>query len=80
MYTLRKAGVPGDHAAVKKGLQWLKANQQDIQIGQRTYRAWRAYSLNIDCEHSGKEGEPWRRMFMSDAATTFAVLALVASD
>ena len=80
VYTLRKAGLPGDHAAVKKGLQWLKANQQDIQIGQRTYRAWRAYSLNIDREHGGKEGEPWRRMFMSDAATTFAVLALVASD
>ena len=80
VYTLRKAGLPGDHAVVKKGLQWLKANQQDIQIGQRTYRAWRAYSLNIDREHGGKEGEPWRRMFMSDAATTFAVLALVASD
>ena len=80
VYTLRKAGLPADQTAVKKGLQWLKANQQDIQIGQRTYRAWRAYSLNIDREHGGKEGEPWRRMFMSDAATTFAVLALVASD
>ena len=80
VYTLRKAGLPGDHPAVNKGLQWLKANQQDIQIDPRTYRAWRSYSLNRDREHGGGDGEPWRRMFMSDAATTFAVLALTASD
>jgi hypothetical protein len=65
---------------VRKGLQWLKANQQDIQVDQRTYRAWRSYSLNRDREHGGTAGEPWRRLFMSDAATTFAVLALTASD
>mgnify|MGYP001191853070 CR=1 FL=1 len=27
-------------------------------------------------EHGGDKGEPWRRMFMSDLATAFAVLAL----
>ena len=42
--------------------------------------AWRAYSLNFDREHAGDKGEPWRRMFMSDLATGFAVLALVGSD
>jgi hypothetical protein len=42
--------------------------------------AWRAHSLNFDREHAGDKGEPWRRMFMSDLATGFAVLALVDSD
>ena len=42
--------------------------------------AWRAHSLNFDREHAGDKGEPWRRMFMSDLATGFAVLALVGSD
>ena len=44
------------------------------------HHAWRAHSLNFDREHGGEKGEPWRRMFMSDSATAFAVLALVASD
>jgi len=80
VYTLRKAGLPSDHPAVRKGLQWLKANQQDIEVSQRTYRAWRAYSLNHDREHEGTAGERLRRMFMSDAATAFAVLALLSAD
>ena len=42
--------------------------------------AWRAHSLNYDREHGGDKGEPWRRMFMSDLATAFAVLALVESE
>jgi squalene-hopene/tetraprenyl-beta-curcumene cyclase len=42
--------------------------------------AWRTHSLNFDREHAGDKGEPWRRMFMSDLATGFAVLALVGSD
>ena len=43
-------------------------------------RAWRTHSLNYDREHGGDKGEPWPRMFMSDLATAFAVLALVESE
>ncbi|MBI3263975.1 MAG: hypothetical protein HYZ58_12620 [Acidobacteria bacterium] len=80
VYTLRKAGAPSNDPAVSKGLDWLRANQQSVQIDQQTWTAWRAHSLNFDREHGGDKGEPWRRMFMSDAATAFAVLALTASD
>ncbi len=38
------------------------------------------YSLNFDTEHGGEYAEPWRRMFMSDAATAFAALALLPSE
>ena len=80
VYTLREAGLPVDHPAVRKGLQWLKANQQDVLVSQQTSPAWRAHSLNFDREHGGEKGQPWPRMFMSDAASALAVLALVASD
>jgi len=79
VYALRQAGLPIGQPVVSRGLQWLKANQQDVQIGQHNWRAWRAHSLNFDREHGGEKGEPWRRMFMSDSATAFAVLALVGS-
>jgi squalene-hopene/tetraprenyl-beta-curcumene cyclase len=71
VYTMRQAGLPASHPAVSRGLRWLSANQGP---------AWRAYSLNFDREHGGEKGEPWRRMFMSDAATAFAVLALSDPD
>ena len=80
VYTLRQAGLPADHPAVRKGRQWLKAHQQGVQVGQRMDPAWRSYSLNVDREHGEERGEPWRRLFMSDAATAFAILALVESD
>jgi squalene-hopene/tetraprenyl-beta-curcumene cyclase len=80
VYTLRQAGFPVSHPAVSKGLQWLRANQQKVQIGEHEWSAWRAHSLNFDREHGGEKGEAWRRMFMSDSATAFAVLALVASE
>jgi len=80
VYALREAGLPLDHPAVRKGLRWLRANQQDVEVNQQVYPAWRAHSLNFDREHGGNKGEPFRRMFMSDAATAFAVLALVGSD
>jgi squalene-hopene/tetraprenyl-beta-curcumene cyclase len=80
VYALRQAGLPPGQPAVSRGLQWLRANQQDVQVGQHSWPAWRAYSLNFDREHGGDKGEPWRRMFMSDSATAFAALALVASD
>ena len=80
VYALRQAGLPVGKPAVSRGLQWLRANQQDVQAGQHSWPAWRAHSLNFDREHGGDKGEPWRRMFMSDSATAFAALALVASN
>lgn len=80
VYTLRAAGFPMDHPVVSKGLQWLGASQRDVQDGQHTWHAWRAYSLNFDREHGGKKGDMWPRFLMSDAATAFAVLALAAPD
>jgi len=80
VYTLRQAGLAVDQPAVRRGLQWLRANQQDVQVSQHSWHAWRAHSLNFDRERGGEKGEPWRRMFMSDSATAFAVLALVGSD
>jgi squalene-hopene/tetraprenyl-beta-curcumene cyclase len=79
-YTLRMAGLAIDHPAVTRGLQWLRTHQHDVQTESKTYRAWRTYSLNYDREHGGDTGEPLRRMFMSDAATAVAVLALTAPD
>jgi squalene-hopene/tetraprenyl-beta-curcumene cyclase len=80
LYALRGAGLPASHPAVGKGLQWLKANQQSVQIDQQSWHAWRAHSLNFDREHGGDKGEPWRRMFMSDSATAFASLALLSAN
>jgi squalene-hopene/tetraprenyl-beta-curcumene cyclase len=76
VYTLRQAGLAGSQPAVRKGLQWLRTNQRSFQVNEHTWLAWRAHSLNFDREHGGPKGEPWRRMFMSDSATAFAVLAL----
>lgn len=80
VYTLRSAGVPAADPAVAGGVRWLKAHQQPVHIGERVYAAWRSHSLNHDREHGGPRGEPWRRFFMSDAATSFAALALLASE
>jgi hypothetical protein len=80
VYTLRQPGLTLSHPEVSKGLQWLKSNQRDLQVKDLKGPAWRAHSLNYDREHGGDKGEPWRRMFMSDLATAFAVLALDGSD
>jgi hypothetical protein len=79
-YALRQAGLPADHPSLKRATAWLEANQRECQIGQSRWKCWRTYSLNHDQEHGGDDGEPWRRMFMSDAATAFAALALLPSD
>ncbi len=80
VYTLRQAGVSAEHATIKRGRQWLRAHQLPIRIGDQEWLAWRAHSLNYDREHGGARGAPWQRLFMSDAATAFATLALLASD
>jgi squalene-hopene/tetraprenyl-beta-curcumene cyclase len=76
VYTLKQAGVAPSHAAVRKGIGWLEANQRATVVPGVPGRAWHAHSLNYDREHGGEKGEPWRRLFMSDTATAFAILAL----
>jgi len=80
VYALRQAGVPVNNRSVSRGLDWLRANQKDVEIGERRWHAWRTHSLNFDREHGGDKGEPWRRMFMSDSATAFAALALLSAE
>jgi squalene-hopene/tetraprenyl-beta-curcumene cyclase len=76
VYTLKQAGVPASHAAVRKGIRWLETNQRAAPVADVPGRAWHTHSLNYDREHGGEKGEPWRRLFMSDTATAFAILAL----
>jgi squalene-hopene/tetraprenyl-beta-curcumene cyclase len=76
VYTLKQAGVARDHAAIRKGIRWLETNQRSVPVPDVPGRAWHAHSLNYDREHGGEKGEPWRRLFMSDTATAFAILAL----
>ena len=80
VYTLQLAGVATDHAGLRRGLRWLETNQRPIPVGGVPGRAWQAHSLNYDREHGGEKGEPWRRLFMSDTATAFAVLALAEAN
>ena len=86
VYALLRNGFAADHPVVSPGLRWLKTHQQEFrvaitpQVADRTWTAWRSYSLNYDREHGGPKGEPWRRLFMSDAATAFAALALTEAE
>jgi hypothetical protein len=77
---LRETGTSPDDPLVAKGLDWLRSNMQRVEIADRPHAAWRAYSLNHDREHGGPRGVAWRQMFMSNAATAFAVLALAGPD
>src|SRR5581483_5473174 len=79
-YALRQEGFPVADLSLKRATAWLEANQQECHIDQNCWKCWRTYSLNFDTEHGGENGEPWRRMFMSDAATAFAALALLPSE
>jgi hypothetical protein len=79
-YVLRQARLNGSQSSLERATAWLEAHQQECQIDQAHWKCWRSFSLNFDTEHGGEDGEPWRRMFMSDAATAFAALALLPSD
>ena len=76
VYALRQAHVPSAEAAIARGRAWLTSHQQAGSPADAVWAPWRAFSLNHDREHGGPRGEPWRRMFMSDLATSFAVLSL----
>ena len=64
---LQQAGISQENAQLKKGLDWLAANQS------RSEGFWLAYSLNNNNEH---HISPDTARFMKDAATAYAVLAL----
>ncbi|MGA2375032.1 MAG: hypothetical protein ABSF72_05895 [Candidatus Sulfotelmatobacter sp.] len=63
---LQDAGVPRDNAQLKHGISWLMSNQS------ATDGSWPASSVNKRRHKSSETG-----LFMSDAATAFAVMALI---
>jgi squalene-hopene/tetraprenyl-beta-curcumene cyclase len=66
-FALQQAGIPRENAQEKLGLAWLAANQN------KSEGFWLAYSLNKNIEH---HMTPSTALFMNDAATAYAVLAL----
>ena len=66
-FALQQAGVAPEDAQLKRGLAWLTTNQD------KTAGSWLAYSLNKNKEH---HLSPETALFMNDAATAYAVLAL----
>jgi len=66
-FALQQAGVSPENDQLKRGLSWLTANQD------KTDGSWLAYSLNKNKEH---HLSPETALFMNDAATAYAVLAL----
>jgi hypothetical protein len=79
-YAMHEAGVPDVTAVAQQARAWLQSNHRPWDIDQYRWNCWRTFSLNHDRENGGDEGDSWPRMFMSDAATAFAVLALLPSD
>ena len=70
-FALQQAGVPRDNAQEKLALAWLTANQNKMG------GFWLSYSLNKNVEH---HMTPSTALFMNDAATAYAVLALSEPD
>jgi squalene-hopene/tetraprenyl-beta-curcumene cyclase len=66
-FALQQAGTPPENAQEKQALAWLAANQS------KTGGFWLAYSLNKNEAH---HLSPGTALFMNDAATAYAVLAL----
>lgn len=69
-FALQQAGIPKENAQEKQALAWLAANQN------KTEGNWPSSSLNKNKEH---HLSPETALFMNDAATAYAVLALTES-
>jgi len=69
IFALEEARVSRQNDHVKRGLDWLIQHQNNAQ------GSWTAYSLNKRRDPASNVG-----LFMSDAATAYAVLALSAAD
>jgi squalene-hopene/tetraprenyl-beta-curcumene cyclase len=67
-FALEQADVPKTQTEVNRALNWL-AHNQDAREGR-----WSAFSLNKQRELESEAGR-----FMSDAATAYAVLALMSA-
>jgi squalene-hopene/tetraprenyl-beta-curcumene cyclase len=67
-YVLEQYGLPRDNPHLQRALDWLGRNQS------KSDGRWPGYSLNHPREQSPTG------LFMSDAATAYAVLALTACD
>ena len=70
-FVLQQAGISPENAELKRGLVWLTANQD------KTEGSWEAYSLNKSKQN---HISPDTALFMNDAATSYAVLSLTASN
>lgn len=66
-FALQEAGVPAENSQLQRGLAWLIENQD------RKEGSWPGYSLNKTREH---HISPATALFMNDAATAYAVMAL----
>lgn len=66
-FALEQAGLPRTNAPLRRGLAWLASNQN------KSSGSWPSYSLNKNIEH---HISPETALFMNDAATAYAVLAL----
>jgi hypothetical protein len=67
VYALKQVGVSQDKTEMQEGITWLEANQDEKQ------GLWPAYSLNKQRDPQSDIGR-----FMSDAATSYSVMALEA--
>src|SRR6266571_2467982 len=70
-YALQQAGIPRDNPQLKLGIAWLAGNQN------KSEGFWQSYSLNKNIEH---HITPSTALFMNDAATAYAVLALTEAN
>lgn len=70
-FALQQSGVPPENAQLKRGLSWLTANQDKAE------GSWQSFSLNKNKEH---HLSPETALFMNDAATAYAVLALTEAN
>lgn len=70
-FVLQQTEVSSENAQLKRGLAWLIVNQD------KTEGSWQAFSLNKSKEH---HLSPETALFMNDAATAYAVLALTQAN